>query len=97
MTQTYLNSEDYETDIECLLEQINRNHILLVCGKYLWKLPISNLVERLQLNKKFTITCFNEFSPNPKYDEIQKGVETFRENHCDFIFAAGGGSAIDVA
>ncbi len=97
MAQTYLNPNDYEKEIEYLLQQLDVDHILLVCGKYLRKLPICNWIEKLWSNPKFIITCFDEFSPNPKYDEIQKGVKIFQENHCDFIFAVGGGSAMDVA
>lgn len=40
---------------------------------------------------------FTEFSPNPKYEDIVKGVDLFRKNSCDAIVAVGGGSAIDVA
>lgn len=40
---------------------------------------------------------FNDFTPNPKYEEVEKGVRIFREEGCDAIIAFGGGSAIDVA
>ncbi len=40
---------------------------------------------------------FHGFSSNPKYEEICAGVECFNNNHCDFIVAIGGGSAIDTA
>lgn len=40
---------------------------------------------------------FCEFTPNPKYGEIELGVARFCEYNCDSIIAIGGGSAIDVA
>ncbi|MDD5193382.1 MAG: phosphonoacetaldehyde reductase [Candidatus Nanoarchaeia archaeon] len=40
---------------------------------------------------------FSDFSPNPKFEEIQKGYEEFRQGDYDFIMGVGGGSAIDVA
>lgn len=40
---------------------------------------------------------FTEFTANPKITEVQLGVERFLQEKCDFILAAGGGSAIDVA
>ena len=40
---------------------------------------------------------FNGFTPNPKYEEIENGVDLFICEKCDAILAIGGGSAIDVA
>ncbi len=43
------------------------------------------------------IISYNEFSPNPKIDEMKKGIELFNNQSCDVIVAVGGGSAIDIA
>lgn len=40
---------------------------------------------------------FCGFTPNPKYEEIETGVDLFNSAGCDAILAVGGGSAIDVA
>ncbi len=40
---------------------------------------------------------FNDFAPNPLYEQVCKGVELFNAEGCDAIVAIGGGSAIDVA
>ena len=40
---------------------------------------------------------FDEFAPNPLYEQVCKGVELFNTEGCDTIVAIGGGSAIDVA
>ena len=40
---------------------------------------------------------FDEFAPNPLYEQVCKGVELFNAEGCDTIVAVGGGSAIDVA
>ena len=40
---------------------------------------------------------FCEFTSNPKYEEVEAGVELFNKEKCDAIVAIGGGSAIDVA
>ena len=40
---------------------------------------------------------FSDFSPNPKYEELVAGIETFRKNKCNYIISFGGGSAIDLA
>ena len=40
---------------------------------------------------------FNDFSPNPLYEEVCVGVKLFRIGNCDGMIAVGGGSAIDTA
>jgi alcohol dehydrogenase class IV len=97
MAQYYLNPQYYEREMELLLRQLGTRHILLVCGKSFYHLPVNCFVESLQMNKRIAITYFDSFSPNPKYEDIIQGVKIYRENKCDFILAVGGGSAIDVA
>jgi alcohol dehydrogenase class IV len=40
---------------------------------------------------------FDDFSPNPKFEEVMAGVKISRRENIDLIIAVGGGSAIDVA
>lgn len=40
---------------------------------------------------------FSEFTPNPVYEDVRKGIDLFYITNCDTILAVGGGSAIDVA
>lgn len=40
---------------------------------------------------------FDQFTPNPLYDDVCKGVDLLNAEQCDTIVAVGGGSAIDVA
>ena len=43
------------------------------------------------------IIGFQDFQPNPLYENVQDGVRLFRKENCDAIIAVGGGSAMDVA
>lgn len=40
---------------------------------------------------------FSDFTPNPVYEDVCKGIDLFQITQCDYILAVGGGSAIDVA
>lgn len=40
---------------------------------------------------------FSDFTPNPLYEQVCKGIDLFQITKCDAILAVGGGSAIDVA
>lgn len=47
--------------------------------------------------KGITFVRFSDFQPNPLYDSVVKGVNLFKDTHCNAIMAVGGGSALDVA
>lgn len=84
------NTDDY---ISVLSKYINKNeNIFIVCDSAL-KTDILNKLKNINNN----ITIFNDFTSNPKYEEIKKGVDLFKKNHSDKIISIGGGSSIDVA
>lgn len=56
-------------------------------------LNIKETIESLEVEKVF----FSDFTPNPLYEDVCKGVELLKAEQCDAILAVGGGSAIDVA
>ena len=72
MAQYYLNPEHYEKDMELLLRQLEIEHILLVCGKSFYHLPIYSFFEKLWKSKGIAVTYFNDFSSNPKYSDFPK-------------------------
>lgn len=45
----------------------------------------------------FSHAEFSEFTPNPLYEQICRGIEIFHKEKCEMIVAVGGGSTIDVA
>lgn len=97
MTQCYIDSVFYEKEISLLLQKLSVRHVLLVCGASFRNLPICSFIENLQSRGYIAVKYFSDFSPNPKYTDVLKGVKAFHDNNCDFIWAVGGGSAIDVA
>lgn len=85
------------TEIKRQLNEICAKHqvkkLMLVCdSSFQYLLPRE---EYLGIDTPYVI--FNEFTPNPLYEDVIKGVNIFRENNCDAILAIGGGSSIDVA
>lgn len=97
MGQHYINPDDCGNEISALLQETHATGIFLVCGKSFLASPLHGLMKKICSDGGIRMTYFGGFSPNPVYEDVQKGVESFRENGCDFILAAGGGSAIDVA
>tara|TARA_Y100000310_G_scaffold343664_2_gene452344 strand:+ start:73 stop:1173 length:1101 start_codon:yes stop_codon:yes gene_type:complete len=78
------------------LKKENSKNIFLVTGKKSFETcGAKQTLDRLL--KDYEVTRFNQFSPNPKLQDIQKGLEEFRKKDSDIIVAVGGGSTIDVA
>nr|WP_319473875.1 phosphonoacetaldehyde reductase [uncultured Sphaerochaeta sp.] len=78
---------------DSILQELQSKRVLLVCGKSFSGLSFASIL----LQSNVTYSLFQDFSPNPKYDDIVLGVEAYRDNQCDTILAVGGGSALDVA
>ncbi len=57
-------------------------------------LSIKDAIEALPVAEKL---FFSDFTPNPQYNQVCKGIELLKASRCDTIIAVGGGSAIDVA
>lgn len=52
---------------------------------------IMNILQELNAE----VTEFSGIMANPTYAKVQEGAKLVKENHIDFILAAGGGSVID--
>lgn len=89
--QTILSSVGSINKIDIILNNLGCHKVLLVCSKSSYKyLPIKIELESIH------IVCFSDFSPNPLYEDVCKGVDLFKKESCDSILAVGGGSSIDV-
>ena len=69
------------------------NRVLLVCDASFPFLSIKDSIENMEIPH----VSFCDFTQNPQYEDVCKGVEVFQESKCDTILAVGGGSSIDVA
>lgn len=67
--------------------------VLIVCDSSFPYLPVKDAINNIII----PYTFFTDFTPNPLYNDVCKGVDTFQQSQCDTIIAIGGGSSIDVA
>lgn len=67
--------------------------VLLVCDASFPYLSIKADIE----NMPVPYVVFDQFTPNPLYEDVSKGVDLFHAEGCDTILAVGGGSSMDVA
>lgn len=76
-----------------ILKDISCRKLLLVVDSSYPFLNIKDTIEALNVEK----VTFSDFTPNPLYEQVCKGIDLIKAERCDAIMAVGGGSAIDVA
>ena len=84
-------------DIEKILRDRGTSSVLLVCGNSFRRQELYKRLKEAVEKAGAKLTEFSNFAPNPKYESVVEGIQTFLEHQCGFIVAAGGGSAMDVA
>ncbi len=76
-----------------IMARTGKRKILLVTDASFPFLSIKEEVEALAVEK----VLFSDFTSNPLYEDICKGIRFFQNEKCEALLAVGGGSAIDVA
>ena len=76
-----------------IMARTGKRKILLVTDASFPFLSIKEEVEALAVEK----VSFSDFTSNPLYEDICKGIRLFQNEKCEALLAVGGGSAIDVA
>lgn len=94
--QRVIWAEEGYSGLESYFEERSVKKVLLVCDNSLHFFKIAAYLKSME-HKGMTFCRFEGFTSNPRYEEVVAGVELFRKEECDMIFAVGGGSAIDVA
>lgn len=89
--QKIINGIDHLSGI---LQEVDCHKLFLVIDSSYPFLAIKDAIESLQVEEKIK---FSDFTPNPLYEQVCKGIDLLKTAGCDTILAVGGGSAIDVA
>lgn len=77
-----------------ILKEVGCRKLFLVIDSSYPFLNIKDEIETLPVDEKVK---FSDFTPNPLYEQVCKGIDLLKSTQCDIIIAVGGGSAIDVA
>ena len=91
MAQKIINGITY---LPKILKEVGCRKLFLVIDSSYPFLNIRDAFEALPVEEKVK---FSDFTPNPLYEQVCKGIEMLKGAQCDTILAVGGGSAIDVA
>ena len=93
MEQKIIITTETKNELQKLWEKHEIKKVFIVCDA---AFPFLETHEEY-LNLDIPYVIFNEFTPNPLYDDVVVGVKRLKEQGCDAILAIGGGSAMDVA
>lgn len=94
MEQKVYCGENAFSNLPHILKENNCKQLFLICGNHVFQIPkIQECIHSLTI----PYVHFSDFTSNPIYEDIKKGVSVFKQTQCDFIVAIGGGSTIDVA
>ena len=76
---------------------LKAKNAFIVTDAEIEKLGFPNKVQRYLEKSGIKSAIFNEIEPNPKEENVLKGVEKYKSSGCDIVIAIGGGSVIDAA
>jgi len=80
------------------IRQTGARRVLVVCDtSIVFQKALKAHLEGMGEQLGVAVAFFDDFQPNPLYENVQEGVRVFREHQTDAIIAVGGGSAMDVA
>jgi len=78
------------SNIDTILKKHDIKNLFVICPQ----LPsIRSLIENIPVKT----VIFNDFTSNPRYEEILNAIDLYKNSNCDSLMAIGGGSAIDIA
>ncbi len=95
MQQAFFGRECSSKIIE-VLTALNANKLLLVTGQNSYSSCGAKQVFT-KLLAPYDVATFDNFSPNPEFEEALEGARLCRDTGAEAIIAIGGGSAIDIA
>lgn len=93
MNQIVMEEKIDYLQLEKILTDYEAENIFVVCGE---SAKSSYILEYLKKSKR-QVFYFSEYSANPDYEDVRKGVTKFIDEKCNVLLAIGGGSALDVA
>lgn len=83
-------------NLDSIIKKYRPEKIFLVTGKNAYAL--SGAQRSIDpILRQYAVVHFSEISSNPRLEDIKRGIDIFRKEHCDMVIAVGGGRTIDIA
>ena len=95
MDQTVWLEPDAVRRVAQVLDQQNAHAVFLVADEDAYRLSGAQEALHRPLADRCVVS-FTGFEPNPKFHDLQRGLDAFRRSPCDIVLAVGGGTALDL-
>ena len=83
-------------EVSSILRSVQTDRLFLVVDEPAWQASGAKEALEPQFLQRAT-TWFTDFELNPKLEDVERGIEAYRECQPDLVIALGGGTAIDLA
>jgi alcohol dehydrogenase class IV len=83
-------------EVSAILRSVQTDRLFLVVDEPAWQASGAKEALEPQFRQRAT-TWFTDFELNPKLEDVERGIEAYRECQPDLVIALGGGTAIDLA
>lgn len=94
---TLVTGADHIEDIAELVERHHKQRVFVVTDSQLMRLGLLDQLMSALADHKIDVTLYDEVTPDPTEDVVEKGRQLFQQGDCDSIIAFGGGSVMDCA
>ena len=87
------NNQKHLDEFKRKINDISPKKVLFVCSSEYDRYGYRKALDEINIQS----VPFCDFEPCPEVCSVEKGIEAYKSNGCDFVVAVGGGSAIDTA
>ena len=94
---TLFTGVDSSLELCDAIGQMGTKKVLIVTDSMLVKLGVLDKIQKRLTENSIEFVIYDGVLPDPTYDQVENGLNAYKQNKCEAILAVGGGSPIDAA
>ncbi|WP_250655431.1 iron-containing alcohol dehydrogenase [Alkalimarinus coralli] len=94
---TLFTGVDSSLELCDAIGQMGTKKVLIVTDEMLVKLGVLDKIQKRLTKNGVEFVIYDGVLPDPTYDQVENGLNAYKQNKCEAILAVGGGSPIDAA
>jgi alcohol dehydrogenase class IV len=94
---TLFTGVDSSLELCDAIGQMGTKKVLIVTDAMLVKLGVLDKIQKRLTKNNIEFVIYDGVLPDPTYDQVENGLNAYKQNKCEAILAVGGGSPIDAA
>lgn len=94
---TLFTGVDSSLELCDAIGQMGTKKVLIVTDAMLVKLGVLDKIQKKLTENNIEFVIYDGVLPDPTYDQVENGLNAYKQNKCEAILAVGGGSPIDAA